>query len=134
MVAQQRRNPTGELNRSANQTSQGRIQKSTSRKKTITQMKAAQMRGKPRPGGAREETRERRHKRSEGNARKEGDFVVDDITYDARRKCFKWRPRYNQLHLALPQLPRYTTTNDGRRPTLLPNGGGSYTRLLPYYY
>ena len=33
MVAQQRRNPTGELNRSANQTSQGRIQKSTSRKK-----------------------------------------------------------------------------------------------------
>jgi hypothetical protein len=33
MVAQQRRNPTGELNRSADQTSQGRIQKSTSRKK-----------------------------------------------------------------------------------------------------
>jgi hypothetical protein len=44
-------------------------------------------RGKPRPGGAREETRERRHKRSEGNARKEGDFVVDDIHAMRVEKC-----------------------------------------------
>jgi len=42
-VTQQRRNQTGEQTEARYQTSQGRIRKSTSRKKPINQMKAAQL-------------------------------------------------------------------------------------------